>query len=144
KNITVDKLHSQCAVVFVQAKKPLPSAHSLDTQHQSSINALISSGDLKDKAGAAAWLLLAPQDSNSSHQRVLVVSLGSAKSKKGAFQVSEKDILTTLESVAGAVCRSNAKDVTLFFDGLTIVSGDKDPKDNSDSRDNEWLGQMTA
>ena len=144
KNITVDKLHSQCAVVFVQAKKPLPSAHSLDTRHQSSINALISSGDLKDKAGAAAWLLLAPQDSNSSHQRVLVVSLGSAKNKKGAFQVSEKDILTTLESVAGAVCRSNAKDVTLFFDGLTIVSGDKDPKDNSDSRDNEWLGQMTA
>lgn len=148
KNITVDKLSTQCAVVFVQAKKPLPSAHQLDTRHQSTISALISSGDLKDKAGALAWLLLAPEGSGKSHQRVLVVSLGSAKSKtagkkeatkKEAIQVSEKDILTTLESVAGAVCRSNAKDVTLFFDGLTIAPSDKDH-----ARDNEWLGQMTS
>ncbi len=138
KNITVEKQRSQCIVVFAQAKKLLPSAQQLDSRHRSTISALVNSGDIKEKAGTVAWLLLPAASDGDSHQRVLVVNLGNSKNKKNTVQVNEKDMLTTLESIASAVCRSSAKDVTLYFDGVE-VAGEGDV-----SRDSEWLGQMTS
>ncbi len=122
KTLDVSKLKTQCAVVFAQDNKLLPSAVTVDKKHQGILSKTVKNKDLGSKAGKSVWITVPSATKDQPYERLLLVQLGKpAKAKKTNIEFAQWK--QAADGFCAVLTASSAKDVAIYTDDLEVVDG---------------------